>query len=246
MGLLINFESIDRGGKSTQAPLVAAEMEARGLRVEMLNFPNTRPRARDEHPAHDSTGVLIERYLAGDLPMMDLRDSIFRIPEVDALPDETKELVCANIVEKLVQVLFSVNRRESRDTLVAALEANDLVIVGRYLSAHTYGVAGGVSRLQLAALEGDLPSPDLTFLFDVDPEVARLRRSEGVYDVYEEDAELQAKVRRLYNELVREDAEEAEDLGRAPRFLRIDGDQDREAITRIVVDELVRRIQVGG
>jgi len=77
MGLLINIEAIDRGGKTTQARAVALALEARGLRVAMMSFPDTPSRAKMPTPAHFSTGILIERDLDSALPMIDLRDTLF-------------------------------------------------------------------------------------------------------------------------------------------------------------------------
>jgi len=242
MGLLINIEAIDRGGKTTQARAVALALEALGLRVAMMSFPDTPSRAKMPTPAHFSTGILIERDLDSALPMIDLRDTLFRIEGVRDLPIEVKETMVANITEKLVQVLYSVNRRERADVLREALTNYDVVLVGRYLSARTYGVAGGVSRLQLDSLEGDLPKADLTFLLDLDPAVARARRSEEGYDRYEGDSDFQTKVRKLYNDLVREDGEEAAAAGRAPAFIRLDAAEAAERITVDITAAIVRRL----
>ncbi len=241
MGLLINIEAIDRGGKTTQARAVGEGLTAAGLSVALMSFPDTPSRSRETTPAHFSTGILIERDLDSNLPMIDLRDSIFRIEGLRELPIEVKETVVANITEKLVQVLYSVNRRERADALREALATHDVVLVGRYLSAHTYGVAGGVSRLQLDSLEGDLPHPYLTFLLDLDPAVARARRAEEGYDRYEIDQDFQIKVRKLYNELVREDAEDAVENGRPPAFVRLDASAPPERISADIVAEVLLR-----
>jgi thymidylate kinase len=236
MGLLINIEAIDRGGKTTQARLVAEALEALGLKVGTMSFPDTPSRSKESTPAHFSTGILIERDLDRNLPLMDGRDSLFRIGELAELSDEAKELIIVNVGEKLVQMLYSINRRERRDALEAALAAHDVVLVGRYLSAYTYGVACGVSRIQLASMEGDLRQPDHTFLLDLDPSVAKERRADEGYDRYEADTEFQAKVRRLYGELVREDLEAAEADSRPARFTRVDASREPGPITADIVE----------
>ena len=256
MGLFVNIESIDRGGKTTQAPLVFARLRAAGVRVAVMNFPDTPKRNPTPTSAHFATGVLIERFLDGDLPLVDLNDTLFKrefraydeeedLEEIFRLgdfPKGVREEIAAIVQEKLVQVLFSVNRRERREALQDLLEANDVVLVGRYLSAQAYGVARGVSKAQLASLEGDLHSPDLTFLIDIDPAVARLRRSDAVEDVYEADRDLQSKVHRLYNDMVVDDARAAEAEGRPARFVRLEGAAPMEAITDQIVGGILERL----
>lgn len=256
MGLFVNIESIDRGGKTTQAPLVFARLRAAGVRIAVMNFPDTPRRNPVPTSAHFATGVLIERFLDGDLPLIDLHDSLFKREfrwydeddQVDDsfrlsdLPRSVREEVVTIIQEKLVQVLFSVNRRERREALEDLLAENDVVLVGRYLSAQAYGVARGVSKAQLASLEGDLRSPDLTFLIDIDPAVARLRRSEAVEDVYEADRDLQSKVHRLYNEMVADDAKAADAEGRPARFVRLEGAAPMDVITDQIVTGILGRL----
>jgi thymidylate kinase len=239
MGLLINLEAIDRAGKSTQADNVAAALAAQGRSVAIMGFPDRPVRSAEVTPdlpvPQFATGVLINRYLDGELPLIDLRDSLFRRPGINELPLEVREAIAADIQEKIVQAIYSVNRRERARDLRDALRDNDFVFVGRWLSGYTYGVANGVGRAQLDSIEGELPRPDLTFLLDLDPEVARNRRTSDVYDRYEADMDLQARVRRLYNELVREDAEEAETAGRAARFVRVDATRAAEEVTAEII-----------
>lgn len=256
-GLFINIESIDRGGKTTQAPLVFARLLQAGKRVAVMNFPDTPKRNPAPSPAHFSTGVLIERFLDKNLPLVDGHDSLFKREfrwrnEEDEtedsfrladLPEAVREEIIAIIQEKLVQVLFSVNRRERREYLEALLAGHDVVMVGRYLSAWAYGVARGVSRAQLTSLEGDMRTPDLTFLIDIDPAVARLRRSEAVEDVYEADRDLQSKVHRLYNDMVRDDAAIAATEGRPPHFVLLDGAAPLEVITEQIVAGILERLE---
>jgi len=241
MGILVNIEAIDRGGKSTQLPLVAAALHENGRRVQIMAFPDT-PSRTAPNPAHFSTGVLIERFLADKLPMIDGRDGLLRIAELADLPEDIKEIILANIEEKLIQVIFSINRRERADALTAALAANDVVLVGRWLSAYTYGVANGVSRLQIKAIEGDLPRVDLSVLLEIDPATARARRNGDVYDHYESNFDLQSKVRRLYNDLVREDAEVAALEHREPAFLRLDATAAPDELCATIIAEIERRL----
>ena len=242
MGLLINLEAIDRAGKSTQADQVAAALAAQGRSVAILGFPDRPPRAEAVTPdlpvAQYATGTLINRYLDGQLNLVDLRESFFRRPEIADLPIDVREAIAADIQEKIIQAIYSVNRRERARDMRDAIANNDFVFVGRWLSGYTYGMANGVGRSQLDLLEGELPQPDLTILLDLDPATARERRTSDVYDRYEADLDLQDRVRRLYNELVRDDAEAATAEGRRPRFYRIDATLPAEEITARIVEAI--------
>lgn len=263
MGLLINIESIDGAGKTTQAPLVKKLLLEAELSVAFFSFPDTPTRCADEsHEAHFATGALIERYLnqpgvnGEKINLIDRNDSFFRREwighdeeereesfNLQRLPQDIREKMVAVIQEKLAQMLFSINRRERASALQAALESHDVVIVGRYLSAWTYGVDGGVSRLQLAELEGELPQPDITFLLDIDPAVARSRRSEESRDRYEIDFEKQSRIRGLYSEMVREDAREAESEGHPVRFIRLDATLAPEEVSALIAADVIERLR---
>lgn len=238
MALLVNLEAVDRAGKTTQLDAVAASLRSGGLRVQTFAFPN-RPSTSAPHPSHASSGVLIDRYLRDGLVLIQKTDTIFHTldacleddraeagiggPHV-GLSEMTKDIIRGLIEEKVFQVLQSVNRREHLADLEAAL-ANplvDVVLTVRLQSAWAYGVAKGVSPIEIRALEGDLPIPDLTVLLELDPAAARSRRSEDAPDKYESDAQYQAGIRSSYHKMARDDAAEAEAEGRPPRFVRVD------------------------
>jgi len=243
MGLFVNIEAIDGVGKTTQGPLVSALLVERGISVARLAFPD-RP-ARGTLPsgvAQFATGVLINRFLDSGLRLIDGNDPLFRRPGVRDLPPEAKADIAFVVREKLVQMLYSINRREGYEALVAALDAHDVVLVERWLSAHTYGVAGGVGRPQIAAIEGELPEPDLTVLLDLDATVARARRDMAHADRYEQDFALQSKVRELYVEIARIDNVAAEAEQRPRRVIRVDGSLPAETIAGITADIIMRRL----
>ena len=245
MGLLVNIEAIDRAGKSTQGRLIAEMLAARGISVARMAFPD-RPSAGGHSVAHFPTGVLIDRFLRGELTLIDGRDTLFRRPGLRDLDEETKAEIADVVRAKLIQLLYSVNRRERYEGaggLREALETFDVVLTERALSAWTYGRAEGVSAVQIAAIEGELPQPDITFLLDIDPASARARRTEETADVYEANLSFQAKVRELYNEIARIDNTAAEAEGRPPKIVRVDASLPADTIAGIVVDIVCRRRQ---
>lgn len=257
VGLLVNIESIDGAGKTTQAPMVKRLLVEEGLSVSLFSFPDRPSTCQEAHESHFSTGVLIDRYLSNDsnkIDLINLQDTFFRRDwtweedglsksfSLASLPVEVREKMIAVIQEKMVQMIFSINRRERASALLAALNSHDVVIVGRYLSAWTYGIDGGVGRLQLTELEGDLPTPDLSFLLDIDPAIARSRREEKSRDRYERDFDKQNRIRALYNEIVRNDFEEAKREGRPPRFIRLDATLDPGEISAQIVAAIRERL----
>jgi thymidylate kinase len=246
VGLLVNIEAIDRGGKTTRATSVITALTGRGLRVARVAFPE-RP-AKGQPPttiAHLATGILIDAALRDGMVLMEERDTLFRSTALSTLDKADRVDIALIIEQKLLQVLFSVNRREAvyaPGGLLDLLEANDVVVLERGLSARAYGVANGVSKVQIDALESDLPSPDITFLLDIDPAIARGRRSEDTPDKYEANPELQSEVRHIYLEMARTDAETAKAEGREPTFVRLDATLPEEVVTETIVRAVVERL----
>ena len=245
VGLLINIEAIDRAGKSTASKLVETALRERGVSIMRMAFPDRPKTALAPSPAHYSTGVLIDRYLSGHLQLLDGRDPLFRRSAIRELSDADRGEIATIVTEKLFQIICSINRRErysGPDGLAAAIETYDVVLTERYLSAYTYGVAAGVGRAQILALESDLPAPDLTVLLDIDPSIARSRRPEDPSDIYESDLIFQAKVRELYLDLVRTDGATSEAEMRLPRFLRIDASIPATAVAALIVSAIGVRL----
>ena len=112
-------------------------------------------------------------------------------------------------------VLYALDRLESRDALLAAMEAHEVVVLDRYISSNLayQGAQAGADAAELMrwawALETDtfaLPPPDVQVYLATPVEVAReliarkRRRSytDRTFDEYESDAALQARVRDNY------------------------------------------------
>lgn len=112
-------------------------------------------------------------------------------------------------------VLYALDRLESRDALLAAMAAHDVVVLDRYIASNlayqgAQAGTGGPGLMRWAwALETEtfaLPPPDLQVYLDTSVEVARgliaqkRQRSytDRTYDEYEADAGLQARVRDNY------------------------------------------------
>jgi thymidylate kinase len=237
MSLLVNFETIDSSGKKEQSARLVAALRERGFRVGHLVFPD-RPDngAEPVGLTQRSTGALITAYLFGQLKLIEERDSLFRNPPLCDLSKDDKVGIAGVIEEKIFQVLQSVNRREvvfREGGLLDLLGDCDVVVVERLLSARAYGVAYGVSRVEIDALEGDLPKPDLSVLLDVDPALARSSDARSGY------SEKWPEIRRLYDLMVREDLRESGE-GKVRHWLEVDASQPEEQIRDQILAAVLR------
>ena len=238
MSLLINFETIDSAGKKEQSALLVAALRERGYSVGHLVFPDMpRNGAEPDGLTQLSTGRLISAYFAGQLKLIEERDSLFRNPPLCDLDKADKVYIASVIEEKVFQVLQSVNRREAvfrEGGLIDLLAGCDIVVVERLLSARAYGVAWGVSRVEIDALEGDLPKPDLSVLLDVDPALAHTSGLRASYN------EKWPEIRRLYDLMVREDLKEGGPEQHVSHWLEVDAAQPEEQIRDQILTAVLR------
>jgi dTMP kinase len=123
----------------------------------------------------------------------------------------------------VMQLLYVANRYEYRRTIEGWLRAGGNVVCDRYLaSSIAYGEAQGVDAEWLRTIQKHLPQPSLTVLLDIPPE-ASLARKQRERDRYEQDLQLLGRVRESY---VRQAMQ--------GDWLRIDGGQDKDSVTREV------------
>jgi len=131
----------------------------------------------------------------------------------------------------VMQLLYIANRYEYRRSIEAQLQSGLVVICDRYLaSSIAYGEAQGLDPSWLTTLQIHLPQPSLTLLLDIQPE-ASLQRKQRERDRYERDPALLGRVRDSY---LRQALNE--------RWERIDGSQDREAVTTAVLSAVRSRL----
>jgi dTMP kinase len=131
----------------------------------------------------------------------------------------------------VMQLLYIANRYERRPQIETWLDAGALVICDRYLaSSVAYGEAQGLDPTWLATLQQYLPQPGLTVLLDIAPE-ASLQRKQRERDRYERDLALLARVRDSYLKQA---------TGAA--WVRVDGAQDKDVVTRSVMDAVRSRL----
>lgn len=123
----------------------------------------------------------------------------------------------------VMQLLYIANRYEYRRAIEGWLGGGGIVVCDRYLaSSVAYGDAQGLDAEWLRTIQTHLPQPSLTVLLDIPPE-ASLARKQRDRDRYEQDLQLLARVRESY-------LRQASDA----RWVRIDGSQDKDSVTREV------------
>ncbi|RME50563.1 MAG: dTMP kinase, partial [Deltaproteobacteria bacterium] len=97
-------------------------------------------------------------------------------------------------------LLYAANRYEFKAQIERSVAEGTIVLIDRYsASGIVYGMAHGLPRGWLEALEAELPAPDFVFFLDLSPETAR-RRKRTARDRYERNLPLLATCRRLYRE----------------------------------------------
>jgi dTMP kinase len=123
----------------------------------------------------------------------------------------------------VMQLLYIANRYEYRHAIEAWLAAGDVVVCDRYLASSIgYGEAQGLDAAWLQTIQAQLPQPALTVLLDIPPEASLARKQRG-RDRYEQDLQLLGRVRESY---LRQSAQ--------GHWIRIDGAQDKDSVTREV------------
>jgi dTMP kinase len=152
-------------------------------------------------------------------------------PAAERIRDIVKEAELSPIAETL---LFSAARADLIERVIRpALEAGRTVIGDRYVDS-TVAYQGGARGLGIGRVEdlnrwltGDL-WPEITFLLDVDPALARGRS--GELDRFEREGEpLQLAVAAAYEELAQRHPE---------RYVRIDGTRPVEEVHRDVLSRV--------
>lgn len=130
-----------------------------------------------------------------------------------------------------MQLLYVANRYERKADLERWLAGGLTVVCDRYLaSSIAYGEAQGLDPAWLEEIQRFLPTPDLTILLDIDPDLAVRRKASG-RDRYERDLALLGRVRQSYTH----QAERSD-------WARVDGDQAKDAVAAEIMSIVSGRL----
>ena len=131
----------------------------------------------------------------------------------------------------VMQLLYVANRYEYRRQIEEWLASGGVVVCDRYLaSSIAYGEAQALDGEWLRVIQAHLPQPSLTMLLDIPP-AASLARKQRDRDRYEQDLSLLGRVRDSY---LRQASQ--------PHWIRIDGVQEKDSVTRDVVAAVRSRL----
>jgi dTMP kinase len=129
----------------------------------------------------------------------------------------------------VMQLLYIANRYEARPLIERELARGVILVCDRYVaSSVAYGETQGLDAAWLGDVQRHLPTPDLTFLLDIAPEVSA-RRKITDRDKYERDLALLARVRESY---LRQ--------ARGQGWVRLDADRDRAVVAGEVFEAVTR------
>ena len=131
----------------------------------------------------------------------------------------------------VMQLLYVANRHERKADLVRWLEAGIIVVCDRYVaSSVAYGEAQSLDVEWLTQMQRFLPSPDVTVLLDIPPELAATRKAVGL-DRYERDLALLTRVRASYLRQAEEDG-----------WIRVDGSRGKAEVAGDIMAALAERL----
>jgi dTMP kinase len=130
-----------------------------------------------------------------------------------------------------LQLIYIANRFEFRKRIIDWLAAGTMVVCDRYLaSSIAYGEAQGVDAAWLTEIQRFLPQPSLTLFMDMPPEIS-LTRKKADRDKFERDMPLLGRVRESYRR-----------QSKAPGWVTIDAERDKDAVTAAVNDAVRSRL----
>ncbi|MEM3205090.1 MAG: dTMP kinase [Candidatus Micrarchaeaceae archaeon] len=198
--MFIVFEGIDGSGKTTQAKALSAYLASKGIKCFLTKEPTNGP-----------IGRFIRQNAAG------IAGSFVKVNKSIA----NKEVDSMLINQFAMQALFVSDRLYHIEQFIKPkLKSGYTVISDRYiLSTIAYGMAAGISKGWLVALNRGLIEPDVTLLLDISPAVAlkRIGARGSKKELFEKELFL-SKAQRAYLKLAKTtrgciviDAEESKD-----------------------------------
>ncbi|MEM3201536.1 MAG: dTMP kinase [Candidatus Micrarchaeaceae archaeon] len=183
--MFIVFEGIDGAGKTTQAKILSDYLASKGIKCFLTKEPTDGP-----------IGAFIRQNARG------VPGSFIKINRNIA----NKKVDGSLVNQFAMQALFVSDRLYHIEQFIKPkLESGSTVISDRYiLSTIAYGMAAGISKKWLIALNKGLIEPDVTLLLDISPAVAlkRIGARRGRKEFFEKEAFL-GRARRAYLELAK-------------------------------------------
>ena len=130
-------------------------------------------------------------------------------------------------------MLLSANRWETKSELENHLKKGFALVCNRYSQSNIpYGVANGLDRKWLEALDDGLPKPDAVILIDISPKMSLARKGKE-RDLHEKDLNFLNKVRENYLRLAEEQ-----------NWITVDGERNVEKVSRDIWNLVSKRLNI--
>jgi len=141
--------------------------------------------------------------------------------------------------EKIADMYIGDRFVHADEIIVPNLEKGNIVVSDRFkLSTMTYQTAQGLNMKELLNKHKGLPVPDITFVIDLDPEIAKERMEQddirGAEQKFETDLEFIRKIRENYYK--------AKELLVDENIIIIDGSRDVESVFEDVVKNFEKHV----
>ena len=170
-GLLIVFEGIDKSGKSTQAKLLADNLNSLSITTELIRFPDR----------NTEIGKIIDSHLI-------CTKTNLRLPGSGESSTHEEDQARINEYKKL-HLLFSANRWENCQRITELLKYGTHVILDRYVYSgivyaynsmyNPYTMENVPSLEWVLGPDNGLPQPDIVFYLQIDPITVSKRQKFG-------------------------------------------------------------------
>jgi len=226
--VIVALESIDAGGKRTQADAVTRffrreTFSSRIKTVKQFDFPHYETTA----------GAVVGRVLRGETivyPREQLEGGR-TVAEMAKGWGRDKAVI--------IQSLMVSDRMEHMEMLIEfAMSTDNLLILDRYKwSGVVYGTIDGLESKWIKNIQSSLPDADMNILIDISVEES-VRRRPVRRDNYERNLDMLNKVRAQY----RTEFEAAASDDSANSHLIVNGERDPEEVTNEIVAAIWKRI----
>ncbi|KAF3927218.1 hypothetical protein ABW20_dc0105808 [Dactylellina cionopaga] len=218
-GALIAIEGLDRAGKSTQCSLLLDRLNASGVPAKLQKFPDRTT----------PIGQMINSYLQNS----------------------------ENLDDRAIHLLFSANRWEACEGIKSTLNTGTTLLLDRYIySGVVFSAAKPPTPLEFPQPlsptwcrnpDLGLPRPDIIIFLNISQENAAKRAGFGG-ERYER-TEMQEKVRKLFEDMRKEDGGDARENGGEGDWWVVDAGGTVEEVSAEVwkgVEEGLRRVRERG
>lgn len=162
-----------------------------------------------------------------------------RTTQVGKLIDSYLRESVHDLDDRVLHLLFSSNRWEKADSILASLRAGDCVIIDRYAySGVAYSSAKGLDMAWCKSADAGLPKPDLVIYLDIPIEVA-MKRGDFGSERFEKVA-FQRAVSKQFERLMADNTHADE------KWARINADVSKEVLFESISKQVLNLLEGGG